>query len=172
MALERSSSAHTADFTEGQYRSIRDCGATLRLGGHRSILGGHKTPFLTNSLKFLKYWGAPPCSAIPEYDCLCYEFSKDLCKNKYTTMNCCRNAADNFDMSPEARRCWKKVKDTSPFFLGDHSEYMETSWSLRLFGITRIAEPIFQQFWRSQQLYETWLKEQWGKWRRTSTPNA
>ena len=73
----------------------------------------------------------PPCSAIPEYDCLCYEFSKDLYKNKYTKMNCCRNAADNFDMSPEARTpedAEKKVKDTSPFFfLSDHSEHMETS---------------------------------------------
>ena len=54
----------------------RDRGKNLRWegGGHisYSILGGHKTLFLTNSSKFKKYWGAhahplpppPPCSTV------------------------------------------------------------------------------------------------------------
>ena len=47
-------------------------------------------------------------------DCLCNEFSKDLYKNKYTKMNCWRNVADKFDMSPEDAE--KKVKDIRLFF--------------------------------------------------------
>ena len=69
MAFERSSSADTADFTEG----------------------------------IQKY----------EYDCLCNEFSKDLYKIKYTKMNCWRNVADKFDMSPEDA---EKSQGHSPFF--------------------------------------------------------
>ena len=42
------------------------------------------------------------------------EFSKDLYKNKYTEMNCWRNVADKFHMSPEDAE--KKVKDIRLFF--------------------------------------------------------
>ena len=56
------------------------------------------------------------------------KFSKDLYKNKYTKMNCWRNAADKFDMSPEDAK--RKVKDIRLFF-GDH---MESGWSLRSLG--------------------------------------
>ena len=67
-----------------------------------------------------------------KYDCLCNEFSKDLYKNKYTKMNCRRNVADKFDVSPEDAE--KKVKDIRHFLLSDHSAHMETGWSLRLLG--------------------------------------
>ena len=57
---------------------------------------------------------------IQKYDCLCNESSKDY-KNKYTMMNCWRNVADKFDMSPE--RVLKKSRGHSPFFvLSDHME--------------------------------------------------
>ena len=79
MAFERSSSADTAEFTEG----------------------------------IQKY----------EYDCLCNEFSKDLYKNNYTKMNCWRNIAGKFDMSPEDA---EKKSRTFAFFLSDHSDHMET----------------------------------------------
>ena len=46
--------------------------------------------------------------------CAGNEFSKDLYKNKYTKMNCCRNVADKFNRSPEDAE--KKVKDIRLFF--------------------------------------------------------
>ena len=51
------------------------------------------------------------------------EFSKDLYKNKYTEMNCWRNVADKFHMSPEDAE--KKVKDIRLFF-SNHSDHMES----------------------------------------------
>ena len=54
---------------------------------------------------------------------LCNEFSKDLYKNKYTEMNCWRNVADKFHMSPEDAE--KKVKDIRLFF-SNHSDHMES----------------------------------------------
>ena len=39
-------------------------------------------------------------------------------------MNCWRNVAGKFDMSPEDAE--KKVKDIRLFFLSDHSDHMET----------------------------------------------
>ena len=51
---------------------------------------------------------------IQKYDCFCNEFSKDLYKNKYTKMNCWRNVADKFDMSPEDAE--KKSRTFAFFF--------------------------------------------------------
>ena len=47
-------------------------------------------------------------------------------------MNCRRNVADKFDVSPEDAE--KKVKDIRLFLLSDHSDHMETGWSLRSLG--------------------------------------
>ena len=112
MAFERSSSADTADFTEGKQK----------------------------------------------YDCWCNEFSKVLYKNKYTKMNCWRNVADKFDTSPEDAE--KIVKGIHLFF----SQRSQRSYGNRLIveiiGIARIAELIFQRFWRSQRLYGNRLAHQ------------
>ena len=105
MAFERSSSADTADFTEG----------------------------------------------IQKYDCLCNEFSKDLYKNKYTKVNCWRNVADKFDMSPEDAE--KKVKDICLFFSQRSRQSYGDQLIVEIVGIASIAESIFQRFWRSQRLY-------------------
>ena len=51
------------------------------------------------------------------------EFSKDLCKNNYTKMNCWKNVADKLYMSPEDTE--KQVKDIRLCFLNDHSDHME-----------------------------------------------
>ena len=51
---------------------------------------------------------------VQKCDCLHNEFSKDY-KNKYTKMNCWRNAADKFDKSPEDAE--KKFKNIFLFLL-------------------------------------------------------
>ena len=65
-------------------------------------------------------------------------------------MNCWRNVADKFDTSPEDAE--KIVKGIHLFF----SQRSQRSYGNRLIfeiiGIARIAELIFQRFWRSQQL--------------------
>ena len=101
---------------------------------------------------------------IQKYDCFCNEFSKDLYKNKYTKMNCWRNVADKFGMSPEDAE--KKVKDICLFFLSDHGDHMETSRSLRSLGSPASLNQFFSDSGDPSDpsdYMETGLKEQWGR---------
>ena len=88
----------------------------------------HSTDLIFFSFVYSLKWFSSevhlPILLIQKYDCLCNEFSKDLYKNKYTKMNCRRNVADKFDVSPEDAE--KKVKDIRLFLLSDHSDHMET----------------------------------------------
>ena len=94
---------------------------------------------------------------------MCNEFSKDYTRIlKYTKMNCRRNVADKFDMSPEDSE--KKVKDIRPFFLSDHSDHMENRLIVE---IVRGSQGSLNQFFSDSgdpsDYMEPGLKEQWGK---------
>ena len=76
----------------------------------------HSTGLIFFSLIYsLKWLSSDFTEGIQKYDCMCNEFSKDYTRIlKYTKMNCRRNVADKFDMSPEDSE--KKVKDIRLFF--------------------------------------------------------
>ena len=96
--------------------------------------------------------------------------SKDLYKNKYTKINCWRNLADKFDMSPEDA---VKRRGHLPFFSNDHSDHMESGSSLRSLGSPGLLNQFFSDSGDpSNYIWKLGLKNSGENEGRTSTPNA